>query len=229
MEEVMNSIKRACELARNLEAELPNMVNHPDVLFISIDGVVKAFGDAKQKEMMVLSQQDMTTTTTTLTTPSSFAPMLLPNHDDDASIKQDTTTQQTQTGATSTTQMQDLMNQLLLMQQPFDVRTLLENKMISTGGDLNQMLRSTRGTLRIGEMVGRDIVEGNSERSKGSEGEMQGVEASPSRPKKRYLNIFVYVFFIIGLNMFLVLPNWVKFAFDLSIFKHLILITHFLK
>lgn len=173
MEEVLNFTKQACELARKLELELPNMANNPDMLFSSIDDVEKAFGVAKEKVRMMLSQQDITTTTTT--------PMLLSH---DVFMQK---AQEGQMGG-SATPMQDLMrggihaqtmDQLLLMQHPFDVSVILENKMLSS-----------KGILRIGEMDGRE-VEGL-ERSKGLEGEMQGIEASPStsRPRKRYLDIF---------------------------------------
>lgn len=159
MEEVLNSIKYACELARNFEPELPNMASHPDLLSLSIDEVMKAFVEAKEKlTMMLFSQQELTTT---ITPPSSFVPML--PHD----VFKHETQKQAQ-----------MLDQLFRMQQqPFDVRALLENKMVMSGGsDVPHLLRY------------RD-VEGSSERSK--EGEMQGIEASPSRPKKRYLSSFL--------------------------------------
>ncbi|XP_061339193.1 WRKY transcription factor 55 [Gastrolobium bilobum] len=167
MEEVLNSIKHACELARNLETELTNMANQPNMLSLSIDEVVKTFGDAKERLLMMMSQQNLTITASSS---SSFPPMLLHEH--------------AQIGA-SPTSMQGLLGsgsyaQAMVQQQPFDVRTLLETKIIS-GGDLQQL--RYRGTLQIGEMGGRDL-EGSAERSKGSEGEMQGIEASPSRQRK---------------------------------------------
>ncbi|XP_027333705.1 WRKY transcription factor 55 [Abrus precatorius] len=158
MEEVVNSTKHACELARNLEPEIPNMANQPNMLLLSIDEAMKAFGAAKERLLTMMSQEGL------IIAPSSFASML-PRDE----------TPQGQIGASSVTSMQELMSsgsyahnmdQLLLMQQPFDVRALLEN----------------RGTLQIGEM-GRKDLEG-SDRSKGSEGEMQGIEASPSRSRK---------------------------------------------
>ncbi|KAJ1381690.1 WRKY domain [Sesbania bispinosa] len=162
MEEILNSMKQSFELARNFEKELPNMANQPDMLLLSIDEVVKAFGGAKERlVMMMLSQQQQDMTIT----PSSFASMLPHDH----AFKQEA---------------QTLDQQLVLMQQQFDVRTLFGNKMMSTGGDVHLQLKNRGALMRIGEMGGRD-VEGS---SKGSEGEIQGIEASPSRPKKSRKN-----------------------------------------
>jgi len=177
MEEVMNFIMRAFELAKKLELELPNMANHPEMLFSSIDDVEKAFNAAKERVMMMLSSQHDTTTST----PSnSFAQIL--SHD--VFMQK---TQHAQMVGSATSIHAHSMDQLLLMQHPFDVSVLLENKMISGGGDGGdvQLLRS-RGTLRIGEMGGRDME--GLDRSKGSEGDqMQGIETPPSRPKKWYV------------------------------------------
>lgn len=167
MEEVLNSLKHACELAKKIESELPNMANQPDMLSSSIDDVVKAFMAAKERllMMMVVPQQDQAMAGST------FAPML--------------THEAMQMGASSmqewfrSSNYAHTMDQLLLQmqQQPLDVSALM-------GGVDPQQLRH-RSTLRIGEMGARD-VEG-SEKSKGTEGEAQGVEASPSRPRKRYI------------------------------------------
>lgn len=50
MEESTRSlILCACELARNLESNLPNLVNEPDLLSMSIADIVKTFTDAKER------------------------------------------------------------------------------------------------------------------------------------------------------------------------------------
>ncbi|CAJ2652286.1 unnamed protein product [Trifolium pratense] len=158
MEEVMNFIMRAFELAKDHEQELPNIANNPEMLFSSIDEVEKAFSSAKERLMMMLSSQHDTTTTTTTKGSNSFAQIL--SHD---VFMQNNHDHHGQMGGSGNSMHAHSMNQLLLMQHSFE------------------MLRS-RGTLMIGEMGGRD-VEGL-EISKGLEGEMQGIEESPSRPKK---------------------------------------------
>lgn len=180
MEDVINSMKHACELARNLESELPNMANQPHMLSLSIDNVVQAFSVAKERlfMMMMSSQQDQTITTSTF-----FVPML--SHD---------AMQQAQMGAT--TSMQE-WHQLFQMQQPFDVRTLIENKIMIGGVDLQQ-LRYNRSTLDIGEMGGRDME--GSARSKGSEGDVKKIEASSSSPRPRKRCIYISNYFIIILS-----------------------------
>ncbi|GAU50409.1 hypothetical protein TSUD_244560 [Trifolium subterraneum] len=159
MEEVMNFIMRAFELAKDHEQELPNISNNPEMLFSSIDEVEKAFSSAKERLMMMLSSQHDTTTTTSKAS-NSFAQIL--SHD----VFMQNNHDHGQMGGSGTSMHAHSMDQLLLMQHSFE------------------MLRS-RGTLMIGEMGGRD-VEGL-EKSKGSEGEMQGIEEPPSRPKKRLL------------------------------------------
>ncbi|KAK7301058.1 hypothetical protein RJT34_11914 [Clitoria ternatea] len=166
MEEFMSSIKHGCELARNLEPELVNnMANQPDMLLFSIDEVVRAFNDAKERLVMMISQkqgQTMATTSSSLT-----PPMLLP-HDESQSGQM--------MGASA-----HFMDHLFLMQQQpqFGVRGLLENK---SGSDVQQY----GVTRQIGEMGGKNVEV--SDKSKGSEGEMQGIEASPSRPRKSRKN-----------------------------------------
>ncbi|XP_027188015.1 WRKY transcription factor 55 isoform X2 [Cicer arietinum] len=164
MEEVLNFIMHAIESSKKLELELPNIINHLEILFSSIDEVEKSFGGAKERVMMLLSSQhDITKTTLS----NSFASMM--SHD----------------VFMNKTQHAQIDRLLDLMQNPFDMsHVLLENKMIS-GGDI-PMLRS-KGTLKIGEMVGRN-VEGL-EKSKGLEGEMQGIQTPPSRPKKRKIDL----------------------------------------
>lgn len=177
MEEVMNFIMRAFELAKNLELELPNITNHPEMLFSSIDDVEKAFNAAKERVIMMLSSQHDTTTTTTKPS-NSFAQ--IPSHD---VFMQKTQHVQIGGSGSAISMHAHSMDQLLLMQHPFDVSVLLENKMISgDGGDVH-LLRS-RGTLRIGEMGGGRDVEGL-DRLKGLEGDrMQGIVTPPLRPKK---------------------------------------------
>lgn len=188
MEEVMNFIMRAFELAKNLELELPNITNHPEMLFSSIDEVEKAFNAAKERVMMMLSSQHDTTTTTKPS--NSFAQ--IPSHD---VFMQKTQHAQIGGSGSAISMHAHSMDQLLLIQHPFDVSVLLENKMISGGGDVH-LLRS-RGTLRIGEMGGGRDVEGL-DRSKGIEGDqMQGIETPPSRPKKWY----VYNTFMCSYNL----------------------------
>lgn len=185
MEEVMNFIMRAFELAKNLELELPNMANHPEMLFSSIDDVEKAFNAAKERVRMMLSSQHDTTTTKPSNT---FAQIL--SHD---VFMQKTQHAQIGGSGSAISMHAHSMDQLLLMQHPFDVSVLLENKMISGGGDGGDVhLLRSRGTLRIGEMGGRDLE--GLDRSKGLGDQMQGIETPPSRPKKWYVyNTFMFI------------------------------------
>ncbi|XP_058744649.1 WRKY transcription factor 55 [Vicia villosa] len=144
MEEVMNFMMHAFELAQNLELELPNMANNPEILFSSIHEVEKAYSDAKERVMMMLSSSSQHETTAKGSN-SSFAQIL--SHD----------------VFMQKNQHAHSMDQLLLMQHPFDVSVFLENKMISGSGSGDAQLL----------------------RSKGSQlGEVQGIQAPPSRPKK---------------------------------------------
>ncbi|KAL3025916.1 hypothetical protein AAZX31_04G204200 [Glycine max] len=59
MEEVINSIRRACVLAQNLEQDLPNLANQPAMLSLSIDQITEAFSGAKEK-MLLFSRQNQT-------------------------------------------------------------------------------------------------------------------------------------------------------------------------
>ncbi|WJX63419.1 WRKY transcription factor [Trifolium repens] len=154
MEEVVNSIMRAFELAKEHELELPNISNNLEMLFSSIDKVEKAFSSAKEKLMMIMSSQnDMTKVSNSFAEILSHDVFMQNNHD------------HAQMGGSGGTSMHaHSMDHLLLMQQSFE------------------MLRS-RGTLMIGEMGGRD-VEGLEKSKGSEGGEMQGIEEPPSRPKK---------------------------------------------
>ncbi|KAF7816564.1 WRKY transcription factor 55 [Senna tora] len=69
MEESPSSlIYRACELARNLESNFPNLTKQPHMLSLSIDEIVKAFFAAKQRIMLSHHQ----------TPTSSFFPLIQP-------------------------------------------------------------------------------------------------------------------------------------------------------
>ncbi|KHN25802.1 WRKY transcription factor 55 [Glycine soja] len=59
MEEVINSIRRACVLAQNLEQDLPNLANQPAMMSLSIDQITEAFSGAKEK-MLQFSRQNQT-------------------------------------------------------------------------------------------------------------------------------------------------------------------------
>jgi hypothetical protein len=127
MEEVMNSIMRAFELAKEHELELPNISNNLEMLFSSIDKVEKAFSSAKEKLMMIMSSQnDMTKVSNSLAEILSHDVFMQNNHDHG------------QMGGSGTSIHADSMDRLLLMQHSFE------------------MIRS-RGTLMIGEMGGRDV------------------------------------------------------------------------
>ncbi|XP_068484172.1 WRKY transcription factor 55 isoform X3 [Phaseolus vulgaris] len=102
MEEVINSIHRASELIQRLEQDLPNMVNQPGTLSLSIDEITEAITAAKEK-LLLISRHNQT---------SESPPMLL----------HETTPQQPQMDATL---MQEwlrsshalTMDQLFQMQQ----------------------------------------------------------------------------------------------------------------
>jgi hypothetical protein len=128
MEEVMNSIMRAFELAKEQELELPNISNNLEMLFSSIDEVEKAFSSAKERLMMIMSssQNDMTKVSNSLAEILSHDVFMQNNHDHG------------QMGGSGTSMHADSMDRLLLMQHSFE------------------MIRS-RGTLMIGEMGGRDV------------------------------------------------------------------------
>lgn len=144
----MNFMMHAFELAQNLELELPNMTNNPEILFSSIHEVEKAYSDAKERVMMMLSSSSSQHDKTTTKGSGSFAQIL--SHDVFMQKNQHDQIMHAQS-----------MDHLLLIQHPFEVSALLENKMISGSGDA-QLLRSK------GSQLG---------------------EAPPSRPKKRYLFI----------------------------------------
>lgn len=154
MEEVINSIRRACVLAQNLEQDLPNLANQPAMLSLSIDQITEAFSGAKEK-MLLFSRQNQT------------------SDESPPTLVHETTTQQSQMDAS-------------LMQE------WLRSSHALTMDQLFQMhqFHAARSTLQqIGEMGGKDGED--SERNKGSEGEVQGIHASPSRPRKRYINYII--------------------------------------
>ncbi|KAI5435408.1 WRKY transcription factor 55 isoform X2 [Lathyrus oleraceus] len=129
MEEVMSFMMHAFELAKNLDLELPNMVNNTEILYSSIHEVEKAYSDAKERVMMMLSSSSSSQYNTTTTKGSgSFAQIL--SHDVFMQKKQHDQIMHAHS-----------MDPLLLIQHPFDVSVFLENEMIS-GGDDAQMLRS---------------------------------------------------------------------------------------
>ena len=170
MEELTNSIRRACELTQNLESHLPNLANDPATLSLSIDEIVNTLSAAKEK--LLVFQQGQTPA-------SSFAQMIpleMKQHQMDATPMQD---------------YAQKMDQLPQMQQlqaaaPYSVgANFLQSKMMCSV-DFTQ-LRS-RGTLQIGDMGGRDVEE----RSKGSAREVQAVEAPPPRPRRRYIHLSYY-------------------------------------
>lgn len=149
MEEVINSIRRACVLAQNLEQDLPNLANQPAMLSLSIDQITEAFSGAKEK-MLQFSRQNQT---------SDESPPTLVHE---------------------TTQLQPQMDATLMQEW-------LRSSHALTMDQLFQMhqFHAARSTLQIGEMGGRD-GEDNFERNKGPE-EMQGINESSSRPRRRYI------------------------------------------
>ncbi|CAI8585778.1 unnamed protein product [Vicia faba] len=158
MEEVMNFMMHAFELAKNLELELPNMANNPEILFSSIHEVEKAYSDAKERVRMVFSSSSAQHETTTTTTTKGFGSLAqILSHD--VFMQKN---QHAPMGGSVSSMHAHSMDQSLLMQHSFDVSVFLENKMINGSGDA-QLLRSKGLQL----------------------GEVQGIEAPPSRPKKR--------------------------------------------
>ncbi|XP_061356056.1 WRKY transcription factor 55-like [Gastrolobium bilobum] len=163
MEDVINSIRHACELAQNLESNLPNLANQPAMLSISIDKIVETLNAAKEK--LLICQHDKTSAA------SSLAQMWL---------------HETQHPHMDATLMQEWLrssyDHLFPMQQlqgmrsttPHDVGALVESKMMDNRVDFSQLIMS-RDTLQIGEMGERDVED--SQRSK-------GIEASPSQPRR---------------------------------------------
>ncbi|TKY73953.1 WRKY transcription factor 55 [Spatholobus suberectus] len=143
MEEVINSIRRACKLAQNLEQDLPNLANQPAVLSLSIDEISQAFSGAKEK-LLLISRQNQPSESPTLV------------HE----------TRQPQMDAT-------LIQEWLRSSHAVTMDQLFQM----------QQFHAASSTLQIGEMGGRDGED--SERNKGSEGEVQGIHASPSRPRRR--------------------------------------------
>ncbi|CAK8537770.1 unnamed protein product [Lathyrus sativus] len=121
MEEAMSFMMHAFELAKNLELELPNMANNPEILYLSIHEVEKAYSDAKERVMMMLSSSSSQHNTAKGS--GSFGQIL--SHDVFMQKKQHDQVMHA-----------DPMDQFLLMQHPFDVSVLLENKMISGGADV---------------------------------------------------------------------------------------------
>lgn len=157
MEEVINSIRRACKLVQNIEQDLPNLANQPSMLSLSIDEITEAFGAAKEK-LLLISRQNQTT--------SEFE-----------------TQQQPQMDATL---MQEWLrsSHALTMDQLFQV----------------QQFHAEGSTLTIGETERRDVED--SDRTMASEGEVQGIHASPSRPRRRYYaSSFFFLFFLISTKM----------------------------
>ncbi|RDX57841.1 hypothetical protein CR513_62889, partial [Mucuna pruriens] len=59
MEEVINSIRRACKLAQDLEQDLPNLANQPSTLSLSLAEITETFGAAKEK-LLLISRQNQT-------------------------------------------------------------------------------------------------------------------------------------------------------------------------
>ncbi|KAI4306967.1 hypothetical protein L6164_030202 [Bauhinia variegata] len=172
MEEIIHGIVHGCQLVRQLEPNLFNLFNQPDMLSVSIDEIVKTFAAAKER-LPSMSHQDQA---------SSFSPML-PR---EAFKEEPPQQQQTQMGATIF--MQEWLRSvdpLIQLQQvqapigsatPLDMRSYLESK---TGMEIQKL----RSQLQIGEMGGKD-AEG-SERSKGTEGDqVQPAEASSSRLRR---------------------------------------------
>ncbi|KAJ1387529.1 WRKY domain [Sesbania bispinosa] len=68
MEEVINCIRRACELAQNLESDLPNLANQPSMLSLSIDEIVETLSGAKGRLLKIYRQDQKSAS-------SSFAEM----------------------------------------------------------------------------------------------------------------------------------------------------------
>lgn len=146
MEEVINSIHYACELAKNLESDLPNLANQPATLSLSIDEIVKTLSSAKER-LIIFSQHDQITSAS-----HSFTPIMMMPHEMHQPQMDATPMQEWLRSSYAQT-----MDQLLQMQQlqpaarstapPHDVQALLETKMM---------------------------------------GRVEEMEASPSRPRRRY-------------------------------------------
>ncbi|KAJ1429819.1 WRKY domain [Sesbania bispinosa] len=68
MEEVINCIRRACELAQNLESDLPNLANQSSMLSLSIDEIVETLSGAKGRLLKIYRQDQKSAS-------SSFAEM----------------------------------------------------------------------------------------------------------------------------------------------------------
>lgn len=138
MEEVINSIRRVCELAKNLETELPNLANQPAMLSLSIDEIVGTLSCTKERLLSL----------------SSFS---------DEMLQQLHETQQPQ------------MDTTLLMQEWLRsscAMTIVDDDQLFK---MQQQLQASRSTTRPFEA-----------RSKGSQGEVQAIEASHSRSRRRY-------------------------------------------
>ncbi|KAL2339486.1 hypothetical protein Fmac_007426 [Flemingia macrophylla] len=139
MEEVINSIRRASRLAQSLEQNLPNLLNQPTLMSLSIDEVTGAFTAAKEKLFLISRQNQQT---------SEFE-----------------TQQPLQMDATH-----DLMQEWL--------------RSSTHALTMDQLLHAhaaPRTTLHIGE--GRDGDD--CERTRVSEGEVQGINPSSSRARRR--------------------------------------------
>ncbi|MED6184924.1 WRKY Transcription Factor [Stylosanthes scabra] len=183
MEEVLNSIIQACELAKKFESKLllPNMASssscsssitniQPDILVSSIDEVVKAFIGAKEKLLLTGMNNNLMGASSS----SSFAPLFM--HEAQQMGASSFSIMMQEWMKSSTTSYAHTMDQLMLQMQQhhhqhrerqqgrlFDVRAVL-----SCGRGMDpQKLRNVEGSSVEKSMKGFEL------------------EVSPSRPRKR--------------------------------------------
>lgn len=156
MEEVINSIHYACELAQNLESDLPNLTNQPATLSLSIDEIVKTLNSAKER-LIIFTQHDQTK----ISASSSLAQMMMmPNEMHQPQMDATPMQEWLRSSYTQT------MDQLLQMQQlqaarstaPHDVHALLETKVMGRVEEMEASPSRPRRSRKVDLEKGKTMV-----------------------------------------------------------------------